>query len=1123
MKLEELKDALRAVDPAAVLVSNRLLGRVIKDVHHLPTQILQVPHNRSFVIDRQVLFRHVEQDELDLDPDRLLPPTVILLVRPSSEEGEVPDRPNTLLKYWQRLFHASIDRELDHNLKTGKLTIADLRTRIAAIGEAEFDEIRGVLARDLCLLPPVDEVEVYCEFVAVYLELRYFLPDLRAVYFPAVRDFAKIDALIAKDIDGDTFYKTTRLHGAPDPKARGDRRSDDSHEYYHKLMRGADSASLATNHVRAAIMRMKAARVAPGARTLDTRVAAHGELQHLTERLQKALQLHETDATAWHAELVSLLEKADQGPWTVEARLLYDLQQVCIAAERDVYKLDLVEWVLSAFKRPIKRPMPSQRLVQITRYLNAAVQRVPLARLSDADRQNLTRLLQLALRQSEEILRARFRPIFADALHDVGLVASNPPEETALRKMIEELLDRITAAGFFTFGDLRDVISRNNLKLPDLSDPQEFVRGDPLLRLDRRLATLLDGVYRSGEVYLRVLSRTTSLMFGTQFGRMLTLNVLLPFGGALAALVGLQHIIREPVPFTEIQGPDVSLAPWLTFIPVGLFILGLMHLPKMRETFVQAWQVTLEVGRIAINGPLWLMRLPVVQHIWKSWLFQLLWWFAVKPLAVALLVWLVLPDFHHPAISYAIVFGIVAITLISRLGHAASELFAVAMWQLYDKFRSGLIGGLVRLVMQLLKEAMDALERVLYSIDEWLRFRSGDTPASLVLRTVLGVIWYPIGFFTRLYVVVLVEPMFHPLKLPIAILAAKLMLPIYGQIYEFQRRLLAPIVGEVAASMIAAVNSWLSADLFGFLFWEFRENWRSYRANRSKLLTPVMVGHHGETVLQLLKPGFHSGTVSRLFDHLRRAERLAMATGQWGTARAYHQQLLDVTEAFRLFIERELLVLLHQSPAWLDKPLRTGKIDLAVHLVRIELDHTAFPVDPVRLALAEKAGWLTVQIEQPGWLAKLAPRQFEPFITALAGWYKMAGVQLVREQLQAALAHSELVYTIEDQGLALRPMLGGKDKFMVSVRDRVSLNLPLQRVEQAALPTLPPPPAMVFARWPIFWTAWVESWQRDQRGQAPQLLPPELALVPEDVRPKPQPVAEDRNGESTPKLTVKQV
>ena len=778
MKLQELKDALRAVDPSAVLVSHRLLARIIQEVHHLPTQFLQVPHHKSLVIDRQELFRYVEQDELDLDPDRLLPVNVILLVRPYGDDANLPDRPATLLKYWQRLFHATVDRAMDQRVKAGKLTQTELRARIATIGELEFEEIRNVLAKDLCLLPPVDDVRVYCEFAALYLELRYFLPNLRSAYFPALRDLGKIDQLLALDVDGDAIYKATRLPGAPDPRIRSDSRSDDSHDFYWKLVRGAVAASKAGNHARAAILRMKASRVAPGALTLDTRTDAHLELQRLTQRMQQALALSDADTAAWHVALVSLLEKADQGPWTIEARLLYDLQQVCIDHERDVYKLDVVEWVLTAGRKPIKRPLPSQRLVQMTRHLHSASLRIPAARLSDSYRQHLTRLMQSAMHQSEERLRTRFRPILADALHDVGLRGSSLPEQTAFRKMIEELLDRIIEEGFFTFGDLRDVISRNSLKLPDLADPQEFVRGDPLLRLDRRLATQLDGVYRAGEIYLRMLAQVTSLFFGTAFGRFCTTNVLLPFGGALATLWGLEVVINE---YASKFDREWQLFPLWTFIPVGLLILGLMYLPRMRRTVRKSYQYGREATAMAVQAPAWVVNLPPVQRVWRSWLFQLLWWYLLKPLLFTAIAWSVVPNTAHPLLTLAIIYGIVVVTLNSRLGHAASEVTSQGLVQLAEKLRSGLIEGLIRWMMYILKSCMDALERLLYSIDEWLRFRTGDTKTSLVVRAVLGVIWYPIAFFTRLYIVILVEPMFHPLKLPIAILAAKLTLPLWPQ------------------------------------------------------------------------------------------------------------------------------------------------------------------------------------------------------------------------------------------------------------------------------------------------------------------------------------------------------
>jgi hypothetical protein len=1114
VKLQELKDALRAADSAAVLVSNRLLSRIIQEVHSLRTQFLQVPHHRTYVIDRQVLFRHVEQDELDLDPDRMLPPTVLLLVKPFGDDANLPDRQATLLKYWQRLFHASIDRALALRIKDGKLTTSELRERVAVIGQAEFDEIRNVLLGERALLPPVTDQSVYCEFVATYLELRYFSPNLRSVYFPALEDCAKIDALLAKDIDADALYRATRLAGAPDPKVRSDSRSDDSHEFYWRLIRDAGHAARATNHVRAAILRMRAARVAPGALTLDTRTEAHMELQRLTQRLQKALELSDADAAAWHIALVSLLEKADQGPWTVEARLLYDLQQVCIDHERDVYKLDLVEWVLSAGKKPIKRALPSQRLVQMTTHLHTASQRIPACRLNDTDRQHLTRLMNAALSGSEERLRARFRPIFIDAFHDVGLAARNPPEETAFRKMIEELLDRIIAHGFFNFSDLRDSISRNNLKLPDLDDPQEFVRGDPLLRLDRRLGNLLDGVYRPGEIYLRALARSTSLMFGTALGRFLTKNVLLPFGAPLVTLWGLEHMVNH------YGGPeklgwfaeDVELEPLWTCIPFGLFILAMMYVRRVRRVVLKGCRaVGHALYSLLFEVPIQLVQLPAVQRLWKSWSFQLLWWLVIKPLILAALVWPFLPEIERPLTEFAIAFGVAVVLLNSRPGHAVSELIAQQLLQLYYLLRSGLIEGAVRWIMYVLKEFMDFVERMLYAIDERLRFRSGDSRVSLIARALLGVIWYPIAFLTRFYIVVFVEPALHPLKLPITIIAAKLMLPVYEPIYQIQYRLLAPVVGDMAATAIATVNTWLSPDVFGFLFWELKENWRLYRANRSPVLKPVTVGHHGETVLQLLRPGIHSGTVPQLFDKLRRAERVAIATGQWRTARAFRQRLHEVEEAVRLFLERDFLVLLLQSRSWKNQPLHAGKIELATRLIRIDLEHDGHPQRPVRLCLLEKAGWLVAYIEQPGWLGALAEPQRAALTTALVGLYKFAGVDLVREEIEAGLAGTGCDYEIRAEGLVVRSRPEVEDEMVLPMHDTVRLapGQPPHLGPNGA--PVPSPEGLVFARQPVRWQRWVEVWQEEQKGVIPHLLPAGTVILPRNLGTAPPPEGEEQH------------
>jgi len=74
------------------------------------------------------------------------------------------------------------------------------------------------------------------------------------------------------------------------------------------------------------------------------------------------------------------------------------------------------------------------------------------------------------------------------------------------------------------------------------------------------------------------------------------------------------------------------------------------------------------------------------------------------------------------------------------------------------------------------------MERGLYAVDEWLRFRSGETRLSLIARAVLGVGWFLLTYLIRLFINLLVEPTFTPIKhFPVVTVAAKLILPVLPQ------------------------------------------------------------------------------------------------------------------------------------------------------------------------------------------------------------------------------------------------------------------------------------------------------------------------------------------------------
>ncbi|HEX8915325.1 MAG TPA: hypothetical protein VF796_23430, partial [Humisphaera sp.] len=293
MTLAELQKILRAADPRAVLVPPRILERIILDAHGIRGPARTVPHRKIHVVDRQTLFRYAEQADLDLEPDQLLPDTVILLARPPAERLSELERSNVLLTFWRRLFHATIHLALDAAAPGGDPLAGDaVRDRIDAIGRAEFEEVRAVLAQDHYLPPAATDRAVYVEFAAVFLETQYFAAGLLPAMFPGLRDPAGVGRLLRADVPADDLFARARLAEAPDPSAAesgSEETETESHERYWLLVRGAERASLAGNAVKAAILRTRAWRIAPAALAPETRDLALADLRRLTDRLATAL------------------------------------------------------------------------------------------------------------------------------------------------------------------------------------------------------------------------------------------------------------------------------------------------------------------------------------------------------------------------------------------------------------------------------------------------------------------------------------------------------------------------------------------------------------------------------------------------------------------------------------------------------------------------------------------------------------------------------------------------------------------------------------------------------------------------------------------------------------------
>jgi hypothetical protein len=83
------------------------------------------------------------------------------------------------------------------------------------------------------------------------------------------------------------------------------------------------------------------------------------------------------------------------------------------------------------------------------------------------------------------------------------------------------------------------------------------------------------------------------------------------------------------------------------------------------------------------------------------------------------------------------------------------------------------------------------------------------------------------------------------------------------------------------------------------------------------------------------------------------------------------------------------------------------------------------------LDFEERSGWLVAGVARSGWLVQLRPEQLLVWRDALAGFYKYAGVDLVREQIAHCLPNM-LSYTVVEQGLVVQPTADTEELYDLS-------------------------------------------------------------------------------------------
>ncbi|MDA7980194.1 MAG: hypothetical protein MPJ50_15625 [Pirellulales bacterium] len=1178
----ELEERIHAIDPAAFFVAPRVLRRVIVHDCLLASLSIQAPDHPCYVIGHDALLDLVARDELRPSP-RPVPELVMLLEAVDAEEFAARPHSDIFRDAQRLLLHARVHAAYQKLISARAFSPTVVRERIDAIGHIEFSEIRLVLRQDDLVLPPRDDRARFIEFVAVFLEQHFFDPEALSITFPSLADSRQgILAIVQQDIDLDDclaglnvaeLSSTSLSHtqasdagGQQSPVAHLDEAFLPTPRGIQRLLNRAERAERVGNNVRAAICYWRLGRTAEtGTATgipADALQRATQNLETLRNRLQVAIGFDDAEAQRWDTALDALLQATDQYIWPNEARLLYDLQKVCVDTEREIFTVDLSGWLAAwgnrlilfsgrtgvklgracwrvclvlwacfrwAFRRwilrhpvppsgdsepeapesllaqhngksprrrrypaipPIRRSLPAQREVLMCKHLRTAEKKLSLARINEETRQDLAQLLQRATHAAEDAMRDKLRGRLEGAFDRLGIRGQNLAERVSRKKLIEELLDQTARRGFLSIGDLRDAIARNRAKLPDLEGLGEFFRGDSLLQLNRRLSRSLDGVYRPAEVYLRWLQRISSLAFANRVGRFLTRFMALPFGGAYIILAGLQylvdHIVHKP-PVPEGAQPAPGLTSPILVLLLGVALIGVINSQRVRDVLVQVQRLFRRGMFLLIALLIDVLGLPMVRKVLRSQGFR---WFVrwlAKPLLATVVVCLVL---LLAGVSWGLVgwiaagtFVVANVALNSRSGRDLEEATSEYVVRGWRSFRIVVLAGLFRWIVDWSKRVLSAVDRALYTADEWLRFRKGEQRFTLIVKAIVGFVWSLIRYVIRFAVNLLIEPQINPIKhFPIVTVSHKLLFAAAEPAANLLSGATAYTYGE--ALLIIGSVIWLIPGIFGFMAWELKENWRLYRANLPIKLKAVIVGHHGETMVRMLKPGFHSGTIPKAFKKLRKARRKALLKNNLTILRKAQEPLAEARHLIRDFFQREIIQLLADCSAWKHQ-VTLGEIHLSTNRVQVELNCDNWADAQAVISLADQSGKLVAGVENSGWMNQLDHADRLIIRNALMGLYKLCGVSVIREQIKACFPAHDFHYDIDERGLALWPQNDFTTEVIYDFSYGPILHPTLiSGITPAALPTLATEEIFLYES-TLPWSSWVTYWDDCMQGACP--------------------------------------
>ena len=217
------------------------------------------------------------------------------------------------------------------------------------------------------------------------------------------------------------------------------------------------------------------------------------------------------------------------------SRLLDDLERMSLEGQTEYYRLQPVAWLGSGGRKSLRLGLPFQGSLKALRTLNAAKKRLNQLPWSGAEVAYFSTPLQMLGERMGQRLRRPLLPRLSELLDTVGFLPADHSQRVARNLLQEELFEIILRRWHLRFTDLRDAVSRHELRLPD-SGWRELIRGDRLAHFDRKARAALPGVYQPGEFYLKGLQQLSAPLFGSASGP----------GDHPVSVIALWHRLHQP-------------------------------------------------------------------------------------------------------------------------------------------------------------------------------------------------------------------------------------------------------------------------------------------------------------------------------------------------------------------------------------------------------------------------------------------------------------------------------------------------------------------------------------------------------------------------------------------------